>query len=153
MASQISSPPSFIYWYKGSRVVNYSQRGGINVNTDRSTKTSKLVISKAEPGDSGNYTCAPSNSGKSSAQSLDFDTNFVCLPLDSASVVVHVITGEHPAAMQYGNSSAISLHYTRTLINLTSPFSLLKSIQSTNSYLILLCFLLTTTINPTFAVR
>lgn len=65
MASQISSPPSFIYWYKGSRVVNYSQRGGINVMTDRNTKTSKLVISKAEPGDSGNYTCSPSNSGES----------------------------------------------------------------------------------------
>lgn len=62
-ASKISSPPSFIYWYKGGRVVNYSQRGGINVQTDRSTKTSKLIISRATISDSGNYTCAPSNSG------------------------------------------------------------------------------------------
>jgi Immunoglobulin domain len=62
--SQISSPPSFIYWYKGGRVVNYSQRGGINVSTDRMTKTSNLIISRATPADSGNYTCAPSNSGK-----------------------------------------------------------------------------------------
>lgn len=62
--SQVSSPPSFIYWYKGGRVVNYSQRGGINVSTDRMTKTSNLIISRASPADSGNYTCAPSNSGK-----------------------------------------------------------------------------------------
>ena len=65
IASQISSPPSFIYWYKGGKVVNYSQRGGINVQTDRNTKTSKLIIARAAPQDSGNYTCAPSNSGKS----------------------------------------------------------------------------------------
>jgi hypothetical protein len=64
IASQISNPPSFIYWYKGGRVVNYSQRGGINVQTDRNTKTSKLIIARATPGDSGNYTCAPSNSGE-----------------------------------------------------------------------------------------
>lgn len=30
---------------------------------------------------------------------------------DAASVVVHVIHGEHPAAMQYGNSSASSLFH------------------------------------------
>lgn len=105
VASQISNPPSFIYWYKGGRVINYSQRGGINVQTDRNTKTSKLLIAKAtygkfsvwiskkwriltksvslslffnslligkwkmfacwKIGDSGNYTCAPSNSGES----------------------------------------------------------------------------------------
>ena len=64
-ASQISSPPSFIYWYKGGKVVNYSQRGGINVSTDRNTQTSKLIIARAAPRDSGNYTCAPSNSGNS----------------------------------------------------------------------------------------
>lgn len=64
IASQISNPPSFIYWYKGGRVVNYSQRGGINVQTDRNTKTSKLIIARATPSDSGNYTCAPSNSGE-----------------------------------------------------------------------------------------
>ncbi|KAH8250080.1 hypothetical protein KR026_004851 [Drosophila bipectinata] len=87
LAVQSPVPPSFIYWYKGKRVMNYSQRGGINVITERSTRTSKLLIAKATPADSGNYTCSPSSS-------------------DSASVVVHVINGEHPAAMQHGNSSA-----------------------------------------------
>lgn len=63
VALQAPSAPSFIYWYKGGRVVNYSQRGGISVLTERSTKTSKLVISRATSSDSGNYTCSPSNSG------------------------------------------------------------------------------------------
>lgn len=56
-------PPSFIYWYKEGRVINYSQRGGISVLTERKTKTSKLIIAKAMPADSGNYTCLPSSSG------------------------------------------------------------------------------------------
>jgi hypothetical protein len=38
---------------------------------------------------------------------------------DSASVVVHIINGEHPAAMQHGNSGVISIscHNRYTLIN------------------------------------
>ncbi|TMW51965.1 hypothetical protein DOY81_002955 [Sarcophaga bullata] len=90
LAMQSPIPPSFIYWYKGKRLMNYSQRGGINVITERTTRTSKLLISKATSADSGNYTCSPSSS-------------------DSASVVVHVINGEHPAAMQHGNNSASTL--------------------------------------------
>lgn len=58
------TPPSFIYWYKEGRVINYSQRGGISVLTERKTRTSKLVISKAMASDSGNYTCIPSSSGE-----------------------------------------------------------------------------------------
>lgn len=80
--SQVTNPPSFIYWYKGGRVVNYSQRGGINVSTDRTTKTSNLIISRAAPSDSGNYTCAPSNSGKliKLIDSIDVDcTTRLCL--------------------------------------------------------------------------
>ncbi|GLH05668.1 Protein sidekick-1 [Gryllus bimaculatus] len=68
-------PPSFIYWYQGAQVINYSQRGGINVVTEKQTRTSRLLISRALPQDSGNYTCSPSSS-------------------DSASVMVHVLNGE-----------------------------------------------------------
>ncbi|XP_021912984.1 limbic system-associated membrane protein-like isoform X2 [Zootermopsis nevadensis] len=84
---QTPEPPSFIYWYQGAHVINYSQRGGISVVTEKQTRTSRLLISRALPQDSGNYTCSPSSS-------------------DSASVMVHVLNGEHPAAMQHGNSSS-----------------------------------------------
>ncbi|CAD1480232.1 unnamed protein product, partial [Heterotrigona itama] len=60
--------------YKGDHVINYSQRGGINVVTEKQTRTSRLLISKALPADSGNYTCAPSTA-------------------ESASVLVHVLNG------------------------------------------------------------
>lgn len=64
VALQAPAPPSFIYWYRGGRVINYSQRGGISVITEPQTRTSKLIISHATPSDSGNYTCSPSSAGK-----------------------------------------------------------------------------------------
>ncbi|KAL5273982.1 hypothetical protein ACFFRR_000627 [Megaselia abdita] len=88
IAQQAPAPPSYIYWYKDGDLINYSQRGGINVLTERQTKTSKLVIARVVPSDSGNYTCIPSNS-------------------NSDSVYVHVIKSEHRAAMQHENSSKI----------------------------------------------
>lgn len=58
------APPSFIYWYKDGDLMNYSQRGGINVLTEQQTARSTLLISKATASDSGNYTCFPSNTSK-----------------------------------------------------------------------------------------
>ncbi|XP_050667289.1 hemicentin-2-like [Leptidea sinapis] len=87
VAKHAPDPPSFIYWYRGEQVVNYAQRGGISVETEQRTRTSRLLIARASPHDSGNYTCAPSSS-------------------ESASVIVHVLSGERPAAMQ--SSSTLS---------------------------------------------
>lgn len=55
---------SFIYWYHDGAVVNYAARGGVSVETERKTRTSRLLVARAGPADSGNYTCAPSTSGK-----------------------------------------------------------------------------------------
>ncbi|XP_041980559.1 hemicentin-2-like [Aricia agestis] len=85
VAKYAPDPPSFIYWYRGEQVVNYAQRGGISVETEQRTRTSRLLIARAMPHDSGNYTCAPSSS-------------------ESASVIVHVLSGERPAAMQSSSS-------------------------------------------------
>ncbi|CAG9137058.1 unnamed protein product [Plutella xylostella] len=63
LPDEIKSVPSdFIYWYRGDQVVNYAQRGGISVETEQKTRTSRLLIARASPHDSGNYTCAPSSS-------------------------------------------------------------------------------------------
>lgn len=61
---QATAPPLFIYWYKNGNIINYAQRGGINIITERQSKTSKLIIDRATTKDSGNYTCSPSDSGE-----------------------------------------------------------------------------------------
>ncbi|KYN18266.1 hypothetical protein ALC57_09373, partial [Trachymyrmex cornetzi] len=81
--------PFYVFWYhEGDRVLNY-QLGKIDIQTKRIEQdtVSSLVIHNARGEDSGNYTCSPSN-------------------LDSASVQLHVLNGEHPAAIQRGISSA-----------------------------------------------
>lgn len=65
VALQAPTPPLFIYWYKNGNIINYAQRGGINIITERQSKTSKLIIDRATAKDSGNYTCSPSDSGTS----------------------------------------------------------------------------------------
>lgn len=64
VARQAPLPPLFIYWYKNGHLINHSNRGGINIITERLSRTSKLVITRATTADSGNYTCAPGDSGK-----------------------------------------------------------------------------------------
>ncbi|KAI5751325.1 hypothetical protein M8J77_006439 [Diaphorina citri] len=63
--------------------INYdSPRGGVSVITEKGdVTTSYLLIQRASQGDSGNYTCNPSNA-------------------NAKTVHVHVLNGEVPAAMQ-----------------------------------------------------
>ena len=73
-----SNPPGSVSWAHGSQTVDFnSPRGGISLETEKtdSGTTSKLVLTKAAPTDSGNYSCVPSNAQQS-------------------SVWVHVINGE-----------------------------------------------------------
>ncbi|XP_066146746.1 transmembrane and immunoglobulin domain-containing protein 1-like isoform X1 [Euwallacea fornicatus] len=79
-----STPPSSVLWYHGHSVVDFdSPRGGISLETEKTEAgtTSKLLVTKARIEDTGNYTCMPSNASPASAS-------------------VHVLNGEHPAAMQ-----------------------------------------------------
>ncbi|XP_049937776.1 protein sidekick-1-like isoform X2 [Schistocerca serialis cubense] len=81
-----STPPGSVLWFHGAAVVDFdSPRGGISLETEKTEAgtTSKLLVTKAQLADSGNYTCVPSNA-------------------NPASVWVHVLNGEHPAAMQHG---------------------------------------------------
>ncbi|XP_054286407.1 hemicentin-1-like isoform X4 [Macrosteles quadrilineatus] len=86
-----STPPGSVLWYQGVSVVDFdSPRGGISLETEKTEAgtTSKLLVTKAALTDSGNYTCVPSNA-------------------NPASVYVHVLNGEHPAAMQHGGTSHV----------------------------------------------
>ncbi|XP_055602899.1 uncharacterized protein LOC129751430 isoform X2 [Uranotaenia lowii] len=79
---------SSISWYHGSSVVDFdSARGGISLETEKTDggTSSRLMLTRATLRDSGNYTCVPSGAV-------------------SASVQVHVLNGEHPAAMQTSGS-------------------------------------------------
>ncbi|XP_043198499.1 uncharacterized protein LOC122368544, partial [Amphibalanus amphitrite] len=82
------SPPAHTFWYQdGGRVVPDGAR--LRVLSQRSndtTSVSTLRVERARLGDSGNYTCAPSS-------------------LPAASVRLHVLNGEHHAAMQDGVSA------------------------------------------------
>uniref|UniRef100_A0A182KB91 Ig-like domain-containing protein n=1 Tax=Anopheles christyi TaxID=43041 RepID=A0A182KB91_9DIPT len=81
-----------VFWYKGNTLVepvaqendiHSGDRGRITIETDwTDALTSRLKIKRAVQGDTGNYTCVPTMAR-------------------SASVYAHVISGEHPAAMQH----------------------------------------------------
>ncbi|CAG2059578.1 unnamed protein product [Timema podura] len=74
----------------GSCVINFdSPRGGISLVTEKGpVTTSRLLIQKAIPTDTGLYTCDPSNA-------------------NPASVRVHILNGEHPAAMHHGKATTL----------------------------------------------
>lgn len=78
-------PPPSIYWMHNQADINYdSPRGGVTVITEKGDITiSYLLIQRAKDTDSGKYTCNPSNA-------------------NPKTVIVHVLNGEHPAAMQHG---------------------------------------------------
>ncbi|XP_066255266.1 zwei Ig domain protein zig-8-like isoform X1 [Euwallacea similis] len=94
-------PPAYIFWYHEEEVISYdSSRGGVSVITEKGDiTTSFLLIQHADISDSGKYSCSPSNA-------------------DVASVRVHVLNGERPAAMQTGSArlSKSSLNIVALLI-------------------------------------
>lgn len=56
-------------------MLNYSARGGMSVTTDTIAGQSRLLLARADPRDSGNYTCVPGPGAT------------------PASVTVHVLNG------------------------------------------------------------
>ncbi|XP_046748918.1 peroxidasin-like [Diprion similis] len=86
-----SEPPTYIFWYYNQRTVSYdSPRGGVSVITEKGNDVTNswLLIQAAQPSDSGEYGCKPSNA-------------------EMASVRVHVLNGERPEAMQTGTAGPI----------------------------------------------
>lgn len=81
--------PLYIVWYHYNKIVDYVGMGGVVVVTQSGPNTiSHLLVRDAGESDSGKYTCKPSNG-------------------EEASVTLHVLNGEHQAAMQTNTSTRI----------------------------------------------
>ncbi|XP_018017578.2 zwei Ig domain protein zig-8 [Hyalella azteca] len=99
--------PDYIFWYRaGQRLLEYDEpRMSISVSRASGDKdksgemsvTSVLVIFRAHLEDAGNYTCLPSN-------------------LPNSTIRLHVLDGEHPAAMQTGSASVLPLQPSSLLL-------------------------------------
>ncbi|KYB29210.1 Neurotrimin-like Protein [Tribolium castaneum] len=94
-------PPPSMLWAHNAQVINFdSPRGGISLVTEKGqVTTSRLLIQKAVQSDSGLYTCTPSNA-------------------NAASVRVHILNGEHPAAMHHGHGALTRLSHATILLSL-----------------------------------
>ncbi|XP_066603822.1 irregular chiasm C-roughest protein-like [Prorops nasuta] len=85
-------PPSNVTWYHAGSLIDFDgPRGGVSLETEKAKDgtTSKLLITRAMLNDSGNYTCVSSK-------------------VAPANVMVHVLNGEHPAAMQHGGTDRVN---------------------------------------------
>ncbi|KAK9754569.1 Immunoglobulin domain [Popillia japonica] len=94
-------PPPTMSWAHNAQTINFdSPRGGISLVTEKGyITTTRLLIQKAVQADSGLYTCDPSNA-------------------NSASVRVHILNGEHPAAMHHGGCRSSLQSKLLVLLNL-----------------------------------
>ncbi|XP_032595033.1 hemicentin-1 [Drosophila grimshawi] len=87
IVKHLPDPPLMVHWTHNNQEINYdSARGGVSVITEKGDiTTSYLLIQRAQISDSGRYSCLPSNA-------------------NSQSVNVHILNGDHPAAVQRANS-------------------------------------------------
>ncbi|KOC67983.1 Opioid-binding protein/cell adhesion molecule [Habropoda laboriosa] len=75
--------PSFIFWYREGRMINYDDEPGVRVEATKNG--SILVVDKVKRSHGANYTCSPSNA-------------------KPAYIMIHVIEEEEkPAAMHGGD--------------------------------------------------
>ncbi|XP_022241254.1 uncharacterized protein LOC106459119 [Limulus polyphemus] len=89
--SESPEPPRFVFWYHNNRMINYDKEGGkisLQKASDDSA-ISTLYIKDAQPTDSGNFTCGPSNA-------------------EATSISVFFLHGENPAAIQRDTSPSLS---------------------------------------------
>ncbi|CAD1476772.1 unnamed protein product, partial [Heterotrigona itama] len=105
-----SEPPAYIFWYYNENVLSYdSPRGGVSVITEKGgdVTTSWLLIQTAQPSDSGEYSCKPSNANTASIKVhvLNGDECGPCCGKMRTSDLF--VAGERPEAMQTGTAGPI----------------------------------------------
>lgn len=79
--------PSYIFWYRENRMINYDNEPGVRV--ERTRNGSVLVVEKVKLSHGANYTCLPSNARP-------------------AYIMIHVIEGERLAGAHLAYSSFIN---------------------------------------------
>ncbi|XP_039500967.1 uncharacterized protein LOC120457482 isoform X1 [Drosophila santomea] len=100
----LPDPPASVQWNHNNQEINYdSPRGGVSVITEKGDiTTSYLLIQRASIADSGKYSCLPSNA-------------------NPKSVNVHILKGDHPAAVQKSHilaSETLNMYFLQILLNL-----------------------------------
>ncbi|XP_046663601.1 zwei Ig domain protein zig-8-like isoform X2 [Homalodisca vitripennis] len=82
-------PPPTVLWRHNRKLINFeNSRGGISLVTEKGVVTrSRLLIQKADKADNGIYSCDPSTAA-------------------AATIHVHILNGEHPAAMHHGHGNS-----------------------------------------------
>ncbi|KAF3426215.1 hypothetical protein E2986_11574 [Frieseomelitta varia] len=110
-------PPSNVTWYHAGAMIDFDgPRGGVSLETEKGKNgtTSKLLITRAQLDDSGNYTCvsskvAPANVMVHVLNGEDEKKTRGSNAVDRTSVnSVLLFLGEHPAAMQHGGTGNIN---------------------------------------------
>ncbi|XP_042871665.1 protein sidekick-1-like [Penaeus japonicus] len=97
-----------VSWYRDTTKLDYdSPRGGVSVEIEKTPErtTSKLFLTRALKGDSGNYTCAPQFA-------------------QAASVLVHIVNGEESAAVHTANSESLKCNQVVLNVSLLVAFLL-----------------------------
>ncbi|XP_017756858.1 PREDICTED: neural cell adhesion molecule 2-like [Eufriesea mexicana] len=101
--------PSFIFWYREGRMINYDDEPGVKVEATKNG--SILVIDKMKLSHGANYTCSPSNA-------------------KPAYIMIHVIEEEEkPAAMHGGDRRNAT---SRASINVMLIFLTFLGIRTSN---------------------
>ncbi|XP_057368316.1 fibroblast growth factor receptor-like 1 isoform X2 [Daphnia carinata] len=91
-------PPEYVFWHHHDQELRHdSSRGGVAIVTDKTNQvtSTSLLLRQVRLSDSGKYSCTPSNA-------------------DPASVTLHVLQGERPAAMQ--SNAGVSSHSIRSIL-------------------------------------
>lgn len=79
--------PSYIFWYRENRMINYDNEPGVRV--ERTRNGSVLIVEKVKLSHGANYTCSPSN-------------------VKPAYIMIHVIEGERLTDAHLAYSSFIN---------------------------------------------
>ncbi|XP_066958341.1 zwei Ig domain protein zig-8-like [Macrobrachium rosenbergii] len=111
---QHTQTPEYVFWYHNRTMINFDTDRKVSV--EKTKDGSILTLHSVGRTDSGNYTCLPANARP-------------------ASITLHIILGDAPAAMQVSRSSMIATTDVVTLVLLFLLQQVSSSIASLKALL------------------